>query len=179
MLIHEICKQSKTDGPFSFITRKMMQIMYSQGIKADMELNILFLFYFYPINIEMNIISVVVSISSLLEYGLNVLYSSNIIRLYHVRKHTCRQVCVIHPQCYMILHFDKTCFFANICVLCKKTKGGAFKNPLYLKFRDYNSADFLRLPKKLKKSNFPGMRYGNKISFGLTISIQSNTYVYM
>ena len=165
MLIHEICKQSKTDGPFSFITRKMMQIMYSQGIKAYMELNILLLFCFYPINIEIYIISVVVSIPtnlwshtssisnyssnnffSLLEYGLKVVYDSNIVRLYHARKHTCRQVCVIHPQCYMILHFDKTCFFANICVWCKKTKGRAFKNPLYLKFRDYNSADFLRLP---------------------------------
>ena len=64
MLIHEICKQSKTDGPFSFITRKMMQIMYSQGIKAYMELNILLLFCFYPINIEIDKISVVVSIAT-------------------------------------------------------------------------------------------------------------------
>ena len=152
MLIHEICKQSKTDGPFSFITRKMMQIMYSQGIKAYMELNILLLFCFYAINIEIYINSVVVSIAtynlwshtssisnyssnnfSSFEYGLKVFYDSNIVRLYHARKHTCRQVCVIHPQCYMILHFDKTCFFLLTSVFYVRKQKGEPSKPIILK----------------------------------------------
>ena len=52
MLIYEICKQSKTDGPFGFIMRKMMQIMWSQGIKAYGELNILFRRLIFTLRIQ-------------------------------------------------------------------------------------------------------------------------------